>query len=112
MHSPLPLFGSAFGAPRCLLTLSQLLDLYEAGKKFYLYTGRGPSSDSLHLGHLIPFHFTKYLQVRRLFNSTITAVLLNRLCAKLRGEWSSGRGGGGGWKFRWVQRKDDIRCDG
>lgn len=44
--------------------LCQILDLYEAGKKFYLYTGRGPSSDSLHLGHLIPFHFTKYLQVR------------------------------------------------
>eukprot|EP00752_Nemacystus_decipiens_P005636 g5100.t1 len=42
--------------------LTQILDLYEAGKKFYLYTGRGPSSDSLHLGHLIPFHFTKYLQ--------------------------------------------------
>jgi len=28
----------------------------------YLYTGRGPSSEALHLGHLIPFHFTKYLQ--------------------------------------------------
>ncbi|CAM9659199.1 unnamed protein product [Ascophyllum nodosum] len=42
--------------------LTQILDLYEAGKKFYLYTGRGPSSNSLHLGHLIPFHFTKYLQ--------------------------------------------------
>ncbi|CAN0316634.1 unnamed protein product, partial [Laminaria digitata] len=43
--------------------LTQILDLYEAGKKFYLYTGRGPSSDALHLGHLVPFHFTKYLQV-------------------------------------------------
>ncbi len=42
--------------------LSQMLDLYEAGTKFYLYTGRGPSNDSLHLGHLIPFHFTKWLQ--------------------------------------------------
>eukprot|EP00904_Undaria_pinnatifida_P013005 jgi/Undpi1/8835/HiC_scaffold_25.g11297.m1 len=42
--------------------LTQILDLYEAGKKFYLYTGRGPSSDALHLGHLVPFHFTKYLQ--------------------------------------------------
>jgi len=42
--------------------LHQLLDLYEAGKKFYLYTGRGPSSEALHLGHLIPFHFTKWLQ--------------------------------------------------
>ena len=39
--------------------LSQILDLYEAGKKFYLYTGRGPSSEALHLGHTIPFHFTK-----------------------------------------------------
>ncbi|TFJ80265.1 hypothetical protein NSK_008408 [Nannochloropsis salina CCMP1776] len=42
--------------------LTQLLDLYEKGTKFYLYTGRGPSSESLHLGHLIPFHFTRYLQ--------------------------------------------------
>lgn len=29
---------------------------------FYLYTGRGPSSESLHIGHLVPFIFTKYLQ--------------------------------------------------
>ncbi|CAM9438621.1 unnamed protein product [Discosporangium mesarthrocarpum] len=42
--------------------LSKVLDLYESGTKFYLYTGRGPSSQALHLGHLIPFHFTKYLQ--------------------------------------------------
>ncbi|GAQ79027.1 Tryptophanyl-tRNA synthetase [Klebsormidium nitens] len=41
---------------------NDILDAYEAGKKFYLYTGRGPSSESLHLGHLIPFQFTKYLQ--------------------------------------------------
>ena len=31
-------------------------------EKFYLYTGRGPSSEALHLGHLIPFRFTKWLQ--------------------------------------------------
>jgi tryptophanyl-tRNA synthetase len=42
--------------------LTQLLDLYEAGQKFYLYTGRGPASEALHFGHLIPFHFTKWLQ--------------------------------------------------
>jgi len=42
--------------------LKEILDAYEAGKPFYLYTGRGPSSDSLHFGHLIPFMFTKYLQ--------------------------------------------------
>ncbi|KAG2305800.1 hypothetical protein Bca52824_025548 [Brassica carinata] len=41
---------------------NMILDSYERGEKFYLYTGRGPSSESLHLGHLIPFMFTKYLQ--------------------------------------------------
>ncbi|KAK2646642.1 hypothetical protein Ddye_021837 [Dipteronia dyeriana] len=40
----------------------EILDAYERGDKFYLYTGRGPSSEALHLGHLIPFMFTKYLQ--------------------------------------------------
>lgn len=40
----------------------KILDLYERGEKFYLYTGRGPSSEALHLGHLVPFMFTKYLQ--------------------------------------------------
>jgi tryptophanyl-tRNA synthetase len=41
---------------------NEILDAFEKGEKFYLYTGRGPSSESLHLGHLIPFMFTKYLQ--------------------------------------------------
>jgi tryptophanyl-tRNA synthetase len=39
--------------------LKELLDLYESGRPFYLYTGRGPSSDALHFGHLVPFIFTK-----------------------------------------------------
>lgn len=39
--------------------LHTILRLKEEGKPFYLYTGRGPSSGSLHLGHLIPFFFTK-----------------------------------------------------
>lgn len=42
--------------------LTHILNMYEAGEKFFLYTGRGPSSEALHLGHLIPFHFTKWLQ--------------------------------------------------
>jgi len=42
--------------------LNALLDAYEKGEPFYIYTGRGPSSESLHLGHLVPFLFTKYLQ--------------------------------------------------
>ncbi|ODQ48780.1 hypothetical protein PICMEDRAFT_29905 [Pichia membranifaciens NRRL Y-2026] len=41
---------------------NRILDLYEHGEQFFLYTGRGPSSDSMHLGHMIPFLFTKWLQ--------------------------------------------------
>ncbi len=38
-----------------------LLDEYEKGNKFYLYTGRGPSG-KVHIGHLVPLMFTKWLQ--------------------------------------------------
>lgn len=40
--------------------LNLILDRYERGQEFYLYTGRGPSSDSMHVGHTVPFEFTKY----------------------------------------------------
>merc|ERR1712018_151932 len=42
--------------------MHKVLDDVEKGKPFYLYTGRGPSSDAMHMGHLIPFIFTKWLQ--------------------------------------------------
>ncbi|KAK6500309.1 tryptophan--tRNA ligase [Arthrobotrys musiformis] len=42
--------------------LESILDRYEQGKPFFLYTGRGPSSDSMHMGHMVPFLFTKWLQ--------------------------------------------------
>lgn len=38
--------------------LDRILDRYEQKKPFFLYTGRGPSSDSMHVGHLTPFLFT------------------------------------------------------
>ncbi|HKZ45380.1 MAG TPA: tryptophan--tRNA ligase [archaeon] len=41
--------------------LDWVLDKYEKGEKFFLYTGRGPSGNT-HLGHLIPWLFTKWLQ--------------------------------------------------
>ncbi len=41
--------------------LDTVLDLYEKGTKFVLYTGRGPSGP-VHIGHLVPWIFTKYLQ--------------------------------------------------
>ncbi|XP_060068960.1 tryptophan--tRNA ligase, cytoplasmic-like [Ylistrum balloti] len=42
--------------------MNLILDAVEKDKPFYLYTGRGPSSEAMHLGHLIPFIFTKWLQ--------------------------------------------------
>jgi len=41
--------------------LDWILDMYEAGRRFVLYTGRGPSGP-VHIGHLIPWIFTKHLQ--------------------------------------------------
>ena len=42
--------------------LDEILDRYEKKQPFYLYTGRGPSSSSMHLGHMVPFIFCQYLQ--------------------------------------------------
>ena len=41
--------------------LNLVLDDHEKGKGFFLYTGRGPSK-SMHIGHLVPLIFTKWLQ--------------------------------------------------
>ena len=38
-----------------------ILDKKNSGENFYLYTGRGPSG-MVHMGHLMPWIFTKYLQ--------------------------------------------------
>jgi tryptophanyl-tRNA synthetase len=41
--------------------LDSILHKVESGEKIYLYTGRGPSG-MVHMGHLMPWMFTKYLQ--------------------------------------------------
>lgn len=41
--------------------LKWLLDEYQKGNKFFLYTGRSPSGP-IHLGHLMTWQFTKFLQ--------------------------------------------------
>ena len=41
--------------------MAWLLDEYEKGNKFFLYTGRGPSGGT-HIGHLLPWVFAKWLQ--------------------------------------------------
>jgi len=45
----------------CQRDMEQILDAYENKKPFYLYTGRGPSADALHMGHCVPFIFTQWL---------------------------------------------------
>lgn len=42
--------------------IAQWLDSFEHGEEVYLYTGRGPTSEAMHLGHMVPIEFTKYLQ--------------------------------------------------
>src|SRR3989344_2087879 len=45
----------------CHRDFNWLLNEYEKGNKFYLYTGRAPSGP-VHIGHLLPWTFTKWLQ--------------------------------------------------
>ncbi|KAF5859120.1 hypothetical protein ETB97_003311, partial [Aspergillus alliaceus] len=51
----------------------RILNLYERGEPFFLYTGHGPSTGSLHLGHTIPLQFTKWLQ--DIFDVTLVFML-------------------------------------
>ena len=48
--------------------LDTVLDLYEKGTRFVLYTGRGPSGP-VHIGHLVPWIFTLHLQEK--FNTRL-----------------------------------------
>ncbi len=48
--------------------LDWILNKHEEGEGFYLYTGRGPSG-MVHLGHMMPWLFTKYVQEK--FNSKL-----------------------------------------
>ena len=41
--------------------MNRILEDYEKGNEFFLYTGRGPSGHT-HIGHLVPWVFAKWLQ--------------------------------------------------
>ena len=43
--------------------MDRILDDYNKGNKFFLYTGRGPSGHT-HIGHLVPWVFAKWIQDR------------------------------------------------
>ncbi len=38
--------------------MDRILEDYEKGKEFFLYTGRGPSGHT-HIGHLVPWGICK-----------------------------------------------------
>lgn len=46
----------------CQRDMNECIKAYKAKKPFYLYTGRGPSTDSMHMGHTVPMIFTQWLQ--------------------------------------------------
>lgn len=49
--------------------LKEILDDFEKKVPIFLYTGRGPTSESLHIGHIIAMEFTQWLQ--KVFNAIV-----------------------------------------
>ena len=43
------------------MDLDKVIESHKKGENIFLYTGRAPGG-SMHIGHLVPFMFTKYLQ--------------------------------------------------
>lgn len=59
----------------------------------YLYTGRGPSSAAMHLGHLVPFLFTAWLQ--RAFQCPLVIQMTDDEKFIFKGEYDPERSGDG-----------------
>ena len=53
--------------------LHLFLKAKEENKPIFLYTGRGPSGEGMHLGHMLPFIFTSWLQ--KVFNCPLVIQL-------------------------------------
>lgn len=70
--------------------LSTLLTQVEQGKPLYLYTGRGPSSAAMHLGHLVPFLFTQWLQ--QAFNCPLVIQMTDDEKFLFKGSYSDEKG--------------------
>src|SRR5207244_12048283 len=60
--------------------LNFVLDDYDKGKRFFLYTGRGPSG-SMHIGHILSFYFTSWLQDNFKVNFCIWRTYADRFLA-------------------------------
>ncbi|VVB56991.1 Tryptophan--tRNA ligase [uncultured archaeon] len=66
--------------------LDLVLKDYESKKGFFLYTGRGPSGP-MHIGHLIPLIFTKWLQERFKVNLYIEITDDEKFVCKKEADW-------------------------
>lgn len=51
--------------------LGQVLKDYSEGRGFFLYTGRAPSKSPMHIGHMIPFLMTRWIQEKFNVNAYI-----------------------------------------
>lgn len=71
--------------------LEPILDQVEAGKPLFLYTGRGPSSSSMHLGHLVPFLMTQWLQ--QAFQCPLVIQMTDDEKFLFKGEYNEANGG-------------------
>ncbi|MBN2477807.1 tryptophan--tRNA ligase [Candidatus Micrarchaeota archaeon] len=67
--------------------LDLVLNDYQSGKGFFLYTGRGPSG-KMHIGHLIPFIFTKWLQEQFDVNLYIQITDDEKFLVKRQANWN------------------------
>jgi tryptophanyl-tRNA synthetase len=67
--------------------LNLALKDYEDGKGFFLYTGRGPSGP-MHIGHMIPLLFTKWLQEKFKVNLYIQITDDEKFLLNREREWN------------------------
>lgn len=86
--------------------MHQVLDVYEKQKSFYLYTGRGPSSEAMHVGHLIQFIFAKWVLssvnkfIVRVWVMDLSHAYVTRLAIDLKHNWF--------FSHRWLQEVFDV----
>jgi tryptophanyl-tRNA synthetase len=91
--------------------LDTLLSCVEKGIPMYLYTGRGPSSSAMHLGHLIPFLFTQWLQ--KAFGCPLVIQMTDDEKFLFKGEYEDGKGDNLQHyaKLTMENAKDIIACE-
>ncbi|CAE7628929.1 Wars1 [Symbiodinium sp. CCMP2592] len=90
--------------------LDAICALQEKGMPFYLYTGRGPSSAAMHLGHLLPFMFTQWLQ--KAFNVPLVIQMTDDEKFLWKGEYDPDKGDNLDLYRRYTveNAKDIIAC--